>query len=89
MSNSSLSENQKWVTILFYETDNPLKLQSYQSFLPVAVSGRVVIPKAFKERRSVIAVLEGKCKVLNALGDRVQTFEDVQQPAQEDEELRY
>ncbi|WP_335925362.1 TIGR02922 family protein [Shewanella khirikhana] len=39
--------------------------------LPVSDTGRVMIPQSFRSGKSIIAVLEGECKILNSLGERV------------------
>jgi len=60
------------VTVLFYEA--PAGLEMYNAVLTdleVSKTGRVMIPESFRRGKSIIAVLEGECKILNALGERV------------------
>ena len=61
----------KTVTVLFYDAPVGLLMRSeVLKDLPVGNAGRVTIPECFREHKSIVAVLEGDCKVLNALGDR-------------------
>ncbi|GGP40746.1 TIGR02922 family protein [Shewanella algicola] len=60
------------VTVLFY--DAPAGLEMYNAVLTdlqVSQSGRVMIPESFRRGKSIIAVLEGECTILNSLGERV------------------
>jgi uncharacterized protein (TIGR02922 family) len=60
------------VTILFYEAPAGLEMHNtVLTDLAVSESGRVMIPASFRRGKSIIAVLEGKCVILNALGERV------------------
>lgn len=65
-------ENQATITVLYY--DAPVGLTMHNavlSGLEVSESGRVMIPESFRKGKSIIAVLEGECKILNSLGERV------------------
>ncbi|MCW3171261.1 TIGR02922 family protein [Shewanella subflava] len=60
------------VTVLYY--DAPVGLEMHNavlSDLTISPSGRVMIPESFRRGKSIIAVLEGECTILNALGERV------------------
>ncbi|MGI2168652.1 TIGR02922 family protein [Shewanella sp. MF05960] len=60
------------VTVLFYEA--PAGLEMYNAVLTdldVSKTGRVMIPESFRRGKSIIAVLEGECTILNSLGERV------------------
>jgi len=60
------------VTILYYEA--PVGLEMHNAVLTcqqVSQTGRVIIPDSFRHGKSIIAVLEGECKILNTLGERV------------------
>jgi uncharacterized protein (TIGR02922 family) len=60
------------VTILYYEA--PVGLEMHNAVikgLHVSHTGRVIIPESFRQGKSIIAVLEGECKILNSLGERV------------------
>jgi len=60
------------VTVLYY--DAPAGLIMHNAVLTnlvVSSSGRVMIPQSFRDGKSIIAVLEGECKILNSLGERV------------------
>ena len=60
------------ITVLYY--DAPVGLIMHNAVLdnlPVSDAGRMMIPHSFKQGKSIIAVLEGECKILNSLGERV------------------
>ncbi|WP_434928637.1 TIGR02922 family protein [Shewanella sp. HL-SH2] len=60
------------VTILFYEAPAGLEMHNtVLTDLTVSESGRVMIPDSFRRGKSIIAVLDGECTILNALGERV------------------
>lgn len=63
----------KTVTILFY-TESDLRLCDEVMALEASSSGRVIIPSEFKRGKQIVAVLEGECKLLNRLGERVLPF---------------
>ncbi|AAN56393.1 MAG: TIGR02922 family protein [Shewanella sp.] len=67
-----MQATQATVTVLYY--DAPVGLIMHNAVLqdlPVSESGRVMIPTSFRKGKSIIAVLEGECKILNSLGERV------------------
>ncbi|ESE41946.1 TIGR02922 family protein [Shewanella decolorationis] len=67
-----MQATQATVTVLYY--DAPVGLIMHNAVLedlPVSDSGRVMIPASFRKGKSIIAVLEGECKILNSLGERV------------------
>ncbi|QDE32085.1 MULTISPECIES: TIGR02922 family protein [Shewanella] len=60
------------VTVLYY--DAPVGLEMFNAVLTdlhISQTGRVMIPESFRQGKSIIAVLEGECKILNSLGERV------------------
>ncbi|MGX9463545.1 TIGR02922 family protein [Shewanella sp. A14] len=60
------------VTVLYY--DAPVGLEMFNAVLTgltISQTGRVMIPESFRRGKSIIAVLEGECKILNSLGERV------------------
>ena len=61
--------NQSLVTILYYD-ENSAELKSYTGKFTRLGGRRVLIDESFKKSRSIIAVCEGRVKVLNKLGDR-------------------
>tara|TARA_R110002033_G_scaffold114928_1_gene159666 strand:+ start:432 stop:689 length:258 start_codon:yes stop_codon:yes gene_type:complete len=65
-------ESTATVTILYYEAPVGLEMHNaVMTDLHVSKTGRVMIPESFRRGKSIIAVLEGECKILNSLGDRV------------------
>lgn len=67
-----MQEVRSTVTVLYY--DAPVGLVMHNAVLDnlaVSDAGRVMIPQSFRQGKSIIAVLEGECKILNALGERV------------------
>jgi uncharacterized protein (TIGR02922 family) len=60
------------ITVLYYEAPAGLIMHNeVLSGLVVSDTGRVMIPKEFRYGKSIIAVLEGECTILNSLGERV------------------
>ncbi|MDR6962868.1 uncharacterized protein (TIGR02922 family) [Shewanella putrefaciens] len=67
-----MQATQATVTVLYY--DAPVGLIMHNAVLnglSLSESGRVMIPASFRNGKSIIAVLEGECKILNSLGERV------------------
>lgn len=61
----------KTITVLFYDAPVGLLMRSeVLKDLPVGRNGRVKLPECFRQQKSIVAILEGDCKMLNALGDR-------------------
>ena len=58
------------VTIIYYH-DESLELRHEVTSFLKNEQGRVVIPEAFKEGKSIIAVCEGEIQILNKVGDRI------------------
>lgn len=58
------------VTVLYY-TESDLRLRDDILTLNVSGSGRVVIPAEYKAGKQIVVVLDGECRVLNRLGERV------------------
>ncbi len=70
-SESKVIKTTKTVTVLFYDAPVGLLMRSeVLKDLPVGNAGRIKLPDCFREHKSIVAVMEGDCKVLNALGDR-------------------
>lgn len=64
------------VTVIYYN-DTSLELLHEVKTFTKSEEGRVVIPKAFKEGKSIVAVCEGKVEILNKVGDRILPNYDV------------
>ncbi|GGA78796.1 TIGR02922 family protein [Neiella marina] len=75
----------KTVTVLYY-TNSDLRLSDSILELDVRTNGRVVIPADFKQGKQIIAVLEGECKLLNRLGERI-VPQDAEETASEGSQL--
>jgi len=61
---------QRKVTIIYYHDDG-LELHHKVKTFPQNEEGRVIIPQAFKDERSIIAVCDGEVEILNKVGDRI------------------
>ncbi len=61
------------VTIIYYN-ENCLELNHAVKDYPKNESGRVIIPQAFKEGKSIVAVCLGEITILNKIGDRVMSI---------------
>lgn len=60
------------VTVLYYDAPAGLIMHNaVLTGLPISDTGRVMIPQSFRSGKSIIVVLEGECKILNSLGERV------------------
>ncbi|WP_076542634.1 TIGR02922 family protein [Shewanella sp. UCD-KL21] len=65
-------DNKATVTVLFYDAPAGLSMNNtVLKGLNVSAAGRVILPDEFREGKSIIAVLDGECTVLNTLGERV------------------
>ena len=62
--------NLRTVTIIYYQEDS-LELMHDVAQFTQNENGRVIIPRLFKEGKSIIAVCEGEITILNKIGDRV------------------
>ena len=58
------------VTIIYYNDDG-LELHHKVDTFTQNDEGRVIIPPAFKEGKSIIAVCDGEIEILNKVGDRI------------------
>jgi uncharacterized protein (TIGR02922 family) len=65
-----VSTLQRKVTIIYY-SDEGLELLHEVKIFEQNNDERVVIPQAFKQGKSIIAVCDGEVKILNKLGDRI------------------
>ena len=61
---------QRKVTIIYYDDDG-LELYHKVKTFDQNDKGRVIIPPAFKEGKSIIAVCDGEIEILNKVGDRI------------------
>ena len=69
-------QQQRQVTIIYYDDDG-LELYHTVEILDQNEEGRVIIPRAFKEGKSIIAVCDGEVEILNKIGDRILSIGDV------------
>ena len=65
-----MSIKQRQVTIIYYQDDG-LELHHKVKTFDQNDEGRVIIPQAFKEEKSIIAVCDGEVEILNKVGDRI------------------
>jgi len=65
-----MSTAQRKVTIIYY-FDDGLELHHEAKTFEQNDEGRVIIPQAFKEGKSIIAVCDGEIEILNKIGDRI------------------
>jgi uncharacterized protein (TIGR02922 family) len=65
-----MSTLKRKVTIIYY-SDEGLELHHKVKIFEQNDDGRVVIPPAFKEGKSIIAVCDGEVEILNKIGDRI------------------
>ena len=65
-----MSIQKRKVTIIYYRDDG-LELHHEVKTFEQNDDGRVVIPKAFKQGKSIIAVCDGEIEILNKIGDRI------------------
>ena len=65
-----MNPKQRKVTIIYYEDDG-LELHHKARTFDQNTEGRVIIPQAFKEGKSIIAVCDGEIEILNKIGDRI------------------
>ncbi len=61
---------QRTVTIIYY-SDDDLELHHKVKIFEQNEDGRVIIPQAFKDGKSIIAVCDGEIQILNKIGDRI------------------
>ena len=65
-----MTTQQREVTIIYYRDDG-LELHHKVKSFDQNDEGRVIIPQAFKEGKSIIAVCDGEIEILNKVGDRI------------------
>jgi len=65
-----MTVQQRKVTIIYYQDDG-LELHHKVKTFPQNEEGRVIIPQAFKDEKSIIAVCDGEVEILNKVGDRI------------------
>lgn len=63
-------KTERKVTIIYYQDDG-LELHHKVKTFEQNQDGRVIIPPAFKEGKSIIAVCDGEVQILNKVGDRI------------------
>ena len=66
----------KVVTIIYY-CDSSLELKHQVLTLTQNASGRVIISDKFKKNKSIVAVCDGEINILNKIGDRIISVEEV------------
>lgn len=64
------------VTVLFF-LDTDLRLRDQVIELTVGEGGRAIIPADFKRGKQIIGVLQGECRLLNRIGDRIMPLSSV------------
>jgi len=67
---------EKTVTVIYYSDTSLELLHKIESFLQCP-KGRVVIPDSFKKGKSIIAVCEGEINIMNKVGDRILSVDEV------------
>lgn len=67
---------EKSVTVIYYSDTSLELLHQMESFLQCP-KGRVIIPESFKKGKSIIAVCEGEINILNKVGDRILSVDEV------------
>ncbi|WP_133405952.1 TIGR02922 family protein [Parashewanella tropica] len=68
----------KTVTVLYFEA--PAGAVLYSSVLhelPYSENSRIVLPNTFRKGKNIIAVMEGNCRLLNGMGERISVVEAV------------
>ncbi len=65
-----MTGQKRTVTIIYY-CDDGLELHHKVKIFAQNEVGRVIIPPAFKEGKSIIAVCDGEIEILNKIGDRI------------------
>lgn len=71
-----MQQNLTQVTVIYYQNESLELLHEVKTF-PKNQQGRVVIPEVFKEGKSIIAVCQGEIKILNKVGDRILSVDQV------------
>lgn len=63
------------VTVLYYSLKDMQHIHSVVLHkLPMGRGGRVALPEGFRDDKVVVAVVDGKTSVLDAIGDRFETL---------------
>ncbi len=70
------AQNAIQVSIIYYH-EQSLELLHQVCFFHKNSNGRVVIPESFKEGKSIIAVCEGEINIMNKIGDRILSIDNV------------
>jgi len=71
------SEKESKIVTIIYYSNNSLELLHDIKSLVQDPNGRIVIPKNYKKGKSIIAVCEGEINIINRLGDRILTVDNV------------
>jgi uncharacterized protein (TIGR02922 family) len=58
------------VTIIYY-LEHSLELLHLVSYFPKNQNGRVILSDAFRDGKAIIAICEGRIKIMNKIGDRI------------------
>jgi uncharacterized protein (TIGR02922 family) len=64
------TENKQLVTVIYYSTAD-LELKDKPIYCRKGQNGRVIIPESFKKDKNIVAVIGGRVKILNKIGDRI------------------
>jgi uncharacterized protein (TIGR02922 family) len=67
------TNNLTTVTIIYYREDS-LELKHEIKSYPKNKSGRVIIPREFKQDKSILAVCLGEITIINKFGDRIMSL---------------
>ena len=65
-----MSEAKKKVTII-YCCDGDLAMYRKTQFIDLNVCGEMIIPKDFKQGKTIVAVCDGDINILNSIGDKI------------------
>ncbi|WP_371374025.1 DUF2375 family protein [Thalassotalea aquiviva] len=64
-------DNNSTVTVLYYEDDDIDNIQAHVlTDMRLEDDSRIIFPPSFRENKIIVAVLKGRCSLINALGDR-------------------
>lgn len=58
------------VSVFYYETGNPQMRVAYLDNLELSPGGRVILPASFRRHKKIMAVKDGKFRLLNRCGER-------------------
>ena len=64
------------VTVIYY-LEQSLELLHQVAFFPKNPTDRIIIPREFKQGKSIITVCLGEVEIVNKLGDRILSVFDI------------